>query len=497
MNLTDWVVLIGQQVGQSILRLANLIVADYWPGLLSLGFLIAGLIVGLIIWAKSRGSIFALDRAIRAVRESKSEHRKLDLAALAAKLKVVKGDPARRLEHAFNEFRETLFETGRGDDTTVRNSIRPSAFLNVDDLGFSLRGLRFVPGLFVSLGLFLTFLGLVAVLSSTADILPDGQGADQAETMTALRVLLSKASAKFTISLSALICSIGLNIWLKRRTYIVEKWADHLTHEVEKGLNFISLEGLAERQLRAIEDQTANMQELNTRLIAELSAPLKKVSESSMENISAMVGQLGNSLTSGIGSALDNVSEKIESVGTSLLSVSATLHEASQQFESSLKASTRTLDETVKRLEQVAEQMTVAGKIVGETTPSILETIKETNAHALKIAEGSTEMVNAVKTTIVEEKQIVTEALSVIRQLIQSFESRAVAYDGQLEKAFQTYQTEVARTVDQLESHGRGVQQRFADALSILQAVIENAKSFEPESIKPSAESDRVGEAAQ
>ena len=499
MNLTGWDewIGVGRWVGQAILWFANQIVADHWPGLISLGFFVAALVLALIILGKSHSSISALDRAIRAVKDARSGRQRLDLAVLVDKLKSAKGVAARRLEHAFKEFSETLIEIGRGDDIKLRNSIRPSAFLNADDLGFSLKGWRFVPGIFVSLGLFLTFLGLVAVLSSTSNLLPNGQSADQAATMTALRTLLSKASAKFTISLSALICSIGLNVWLKFRTYKVEKWADQLADELEKGLDFISLEGLAERQLRAIEDQTLNAQELNTHLIAELSAPLKKVTDSSMENISAMVGQLGNSITSGISGSLDKVSEKIEAVGASLLSVSASLQDASQQFDSSLKASTRTLDETLKRLEQVSEQLTVAGKTVGEATPSILETIKETNAHALKIAEGSTEMVNAAKTAIVEEKQVVTAAMAAIRELIRSFESRAAAYDGQLEKAFQTYQTEVAKTVDGLESHGRGVEQRFADALSTLQAVIENAKAFEPESIKPSGEKDGVGEAAE
>jgi hypothetical protein len=40
------------------------------------------------------------------------------------------------------------------------------------------------------------------------------------------------------------------------------------------------------------------------------------------------------------------------------------------------------------------------------------------------------------------------------------------------------------------------VQERFADALSRLQAVIENAKAFEPESIKPNGEDSRIGEVA-
>lgn len=498
MNLTDWNewIGVGERVGREILWFANLIVADHWPGLISLSFLIAALLVSVVIWWQSRASISALDQAAQAAKSARSSRQGLDLVTLSIKLRHIRGESGRRLEHAFAEFRETLIEIGRSDDSKVRNSIRPSAFLNAEDLGFSLRGWRFVPGIFVSLGLFLTFLGLVAVLSSTADILPNGQATDQTETMRALRVLLSKASAKFTISLSALICSIGVNIWLKHRARQVEKHSDRLSEELEKGLEFISLEGLAERQLRAIEDQTANMQELNTRLIAELSEPLKKVSDSSMENISAMVGQLGSSITSGIGESMDKVADKIEAVGASLLSMSGSLKEASVQFDNSLKESTQKLDETVKRLERVSEQLTIAGATVSEATPSILETIKETNAQALKIAEGAAEMVNSAKVTMAEEKQIVEAALNAIRNLIQSFESRASAYDGQLEKAFQVYQTEVAKTVDQLESHGRGVQERFANALSRLQAVVENAKAFEPEGIKPNGEDSSSGEVA-
>lgn len=61
---------------------------------------------------------------------------------------------------------------------------------------------------------------------------------------------------------------------------------------LEKGLSFISPESLAERQLRVIEEQTANRQALNTQLIAELSAPLRRISDSSLENVGAMAGCL-------------------------------------------------------------------------------------------------------------------------------------------------------------------------------------------------------------
>ena len=105
-------------------------------------------------------------------------------------------------------------------------------------------------------------------------------------------------------------------------------------------------------------------------------------------------------------------------------------------------------------------------------------------------------MVNSAKMAVADEKQIVEAALNSIRNLIQAFESRAAAYDGQLEKAFQTYQTEVAKTVNQLESHGRGVQERFTDALGRLQTVVENAKAFEPESTRPNGADSSTGEVA-
>ncbi|RVU33941.1 methyl-accepting chemotaxis protein [Hwanghaeella grinnelliae] len=482
MTIGEFSVVVGDEAGRLILALANLIVADHWPGLISVLFLAAAAFVGGLIWYQSRAYAVAYSRARSSIVTSRKSLQNLDLTDIEARLNAEKSGAARKLANAFKEFRETLVVVGRGDSTEIRNSIRPSAFLNADELGFSLKAYRFFPGVFVSFGLFLTFLGLVAVLSSTADILPDGQSADQSATMNALRVLLAKASAKFTISLTGLLCSIALNIWLRSRVHRIEKEADALAVELERHIDFISLEGLAEQQLRAVKDQTADMKALITEMTVKLSEPLNKVSESSMENIGVLVKELGKDLTSGLGKSLESVSGRIDAAATALGSVGASLEQAAQHFDTSLKESTSSLDASVRRLEEVSQQLTVAGQTVSEATPAVLESIKETNAHSLKVAEGAATMVNAAKSTIAEERETVTQAMNTIQELIRSFESRAAAYDGQLEKAFQTYQAEVAKTIDRLELHGDGVQERFAEALGILQTVIENAKPFEPES---------------
>ena len=84
----------------------------------------------------------------------------------------------------------------------LRNSVRPSAFFNIEDLGFSAGFWRYVPSLFVSVGLLLTFMGLVSALELIVPARGEVIGSDQ------LGTLLTVASAKFIMSLTGLLCSI-------------------------------------------------------------------------------------------------------------------------------------------------------------------------------------------------------------------------------------------------------------------------------------------------
>lgn len=482
---------VGVWVRDFILSAANMIVDEHWPGIISAVLFAAMMLFVLWVSFISRLRKRALAAALKdAERASDSSGHGLDAEALRTALKRRKGAADRALSTGFSEYCETLTVVGRGDEARIHNSIRPSAFLNVDDLGFSLKSLRWVPGVFVSLGLLLTFLGLVAVLQQTQGLL----NGNDAATVGALRELLGQASAKFTMSLSGLACSIIINFCLRYWSTKVEKGADSFAAVLEKNMAFISLEDLAGKQLRAIEDQTVQQAELNTHLVAKLSEPLNRVVEQSVQNVGTMVDQLGKDITSGIGGSLDSVSERMEAAANALSSIGDDLNLAGKQFDEALSSSTKSLISALSRLEDVSEKLTSASGMVGDLAPTVMETVKEGNAANLRVAEGATEMVHAAKTAISEEKQVVLEAMLSIKGLIEAFESRAAAYDGQLEKAFQTYQVEVGKTIDKLEDHGNGVQERFADALSTLQAVIENAKAFEPESQQPKSSVEAIAE---
>lgn len=155
------------------------------------------------------------------------------------------------MAEAWKEYRETHIVDDQDGKLVVRNAVRPSQFFNLDDLHFTQGFWRIVPGLFVTIGLSLTFLGLISALNSMSTSLDDGGSA-------ALEGLLTIASAKFIMSLTGLCCSIVFTIGLRSGTSQLEKTVHSLNSLIEKRLTFISLEDLSIRQLIEV-DKRAGM----------------------------------------------------------------------------------------------------------------------------------------------------------------------------------------------------------------------------------------------
>ena len=104
------------------------------------------------------------------------------------------------LGHAWEEFAETLIrpDPNRPEDgESVRNTVRPSAYFNVQatvEAGFHLPFLQALPNYFVGFGLLCTFLGLVSGLHFAA---AGVASADASVARESLKDLLNAATFKF------------------------------------------------------------------------------------------------------------------------------------------------------------------------------------------------------------------------------------------------------------------------------------------------------------
>ena len=303
--------------------------------------------------------------------------------------------------------------------------------------------------------------------------------------IAALEGLLRTASAKFIMSVTGLFCSIVFTFGYRYWSGKLERSVAHLAHDLETRMDFVSLEALADQQLVAIKEQTAQQQLLNTQLIAELSKPLERMTATGTEAIGDMVNELGQTLSARIGASLDKVAERIDGAADKLAELSSSLGETSEQFRVTLERSASSLDTLVERIEAAALQLANSAESMNAASTPILESARATADQARAMADGTRNLVDAAKGAIDAERTVVVASAQSIEELIRTFEARAKAYDGQLEKAFATYVEQVQRTLGELRQHSDGVHDRYADALQVLQAVIENARTFVPESEPP------------
>jgi hypothetical protein len=162
---------IGRFVVASILGVANYLVKDEAaPGIVALG-IVAFLVVFTAVFFREvfqrRKAVEWLKRQIQ--NSSTGADFSRDIDVLSASIKEGSTNEHRRhLAAAWEKYKETLVQHEEDGKIILRNAVRPSMFLNPEDLGFGVGFWRIVPGLFVSGGLFLTFLGLIAALSTMA-----------------------------------------------------------------------------------------------------------------------------------------------------------------------------------------------------------------------------------------------------------------------------------------------------------------------------------------
>ncbi|WP_282171186.1 hypothetical protein [Ruegeria atlantica] len=296
---------VGSAIKDLILTIAEYLTEDWTPGLVA-GVLLASMVVFLAAWS------FRVVRRTRAVSQfqriflgqKNADDGAVNFEELSAQIeRNSKGRASRSLATAWGEYGETIIHY-KG---LARNSVRPSYFFNVDDLAFGPGFFRILPNLFVTIGLFFTFLGLIAALNTMT-----GKAIDDA----AISELLSVASAKFIMSLTGLLCSIVFTVALRVGNGKIEGAVHALSGLIEDNLSFVSQEELAVRQLNIAEEQRDNLRTVGMELVSELTAQLKDgISGPIVESINDKMDEIVTRLQDGLPKALaEEIAGKLEGI---------------------------------------------------------------------------------------------------------------------------------------------------------------------------------------
>ena len=338
---------------------------------------------------------------------------------------VKRKGPRRRLAVVWEEFRETTIPPARETDR-LSNTVRPTAFFHREELGLD-RGIwRQIPTLFVSVGLFLTFLGLVAALDQTGRILDGATAGGDGAATDGLKTLLRIASTKFIMSLTGLLCSIAFTLVLRYDAWRTDEALHTLCDDIENGCIFLSEQTILGKMLEQAREQTDHLKSFSTELVAQIATPLREdlpntireamqqamapvvenIARGTSEGVETLVGSVSGQLTEGIQTSVLSMNKAIEEVRGSLETVADRLDRSAGAMGGHMDEAVQSLARQIDSLEtamsgssrEAARTFSEAADALLRQMNDALQSIRSTSADgAQRIGDASRVMVEAAE----------------------------------------------------------------------------------------------------
>lgn len=149
----------GTAMSHFIFWVSSFLTKEKAPGLVAIGILIGLVVACALVWVSAQRKLTALKWFEKLVQDTTDEadfaSKVNQITQQTKKFRTRKGYA--HITAAWDEFRETLIEDRSETRPVLRNAIRPSSFFNLEDLHYGPGFSRYMPGLFVTVGLFLTF----------------------------------------------------------------------------------------------------------------------------------------------------------------------------------------------------------------------------------------------------------------------------------------------------------------------------------------------------
>ena len=499
----------GEQIINSIQMLAGWITGEGTPGWVSV-ILVTFLILLSSLHVISAWSFCSVVKKCRSIFQKMDgcitpEHL-LDLDKYFNGFRK-KRKPSFHLGTAWMEFRETTIEP-EGETDGLRNTIRPSEFFSREDLGLEQGIWRQFPALFVSVGLLLTFLGLVAALYEVSLLLA-GPNVGSAETTEGLKNLLGIASAKFIMSLVGLFCSIIFILVLRYVAWLIDNTLHSFCTVIEDHCIFISEQELLDEMVRQSKEQTDHMKNLTLEMVAQIAKPLREelpetIRQSIAQAMAPAIKDLAVGTNKGIQSMADSVSnnlsdairesvQAIHEINEEFVSFTFKLETASKLAEKyagsvetsvtvvesaneELKLSTLTLADAAGDVQDMVSRIESANQVTFDHVQGASETILEMTEDIKILLDGNQDMTQATLEMMQEVLGAIETSLVELKEILERFDK----IDRDLGNAFEKIEDSVESSINEIGKFAQDIDRNFGAALNRLQAVIAQQVPFSP-----------------
>jgi ABC-type transporter Mla subunit MlaD len=396
------------------------------------------------------------------------------------------------LKENWLQYKKTLIHRGRIDCLTAL----PSDFINLGKLGLEAPLRRFGKwsGLFVGIGLCMTFLGIVAALYAATKAINAAtiSGENSTEAMQqALKDLLHAASFKFYTSIFGLLASLIVNYMEKYFRRKLENKIGGFCLEIERLLPVVTPEQLLADQVEEAKQTTTQLKQFNSEMREGLIAlsgamdtalhanvdPLRDgiyrvghnlgiMEQTIGENIGKMQERTLNTLAERLGSVVnDHAGNELNGLAQTLGHLTSSLSKMTYSLEQGSGSFAETLESSVKEL-----RMGITG--LSEATNNISKSVNEDISKAQQmLQERMVVLTNELSSRGQEAATHLTEATSTVLGTMQG----SVAEVG-AQVQFMTVSLQQASQA--LVSHRQAVNQASSQTQSAAQTIEQASHSL-------------------
>ena len=398
-----------------------------------------------------------------------------------------KKGPERFLAIAWKEFAETT--VGVEDERSrLRNTTRPSTFFTREGIDRELKIWRQIPAIFVSVGLLLTFLGLVSALDRTGEVL-DSASASR-DTTEGLKTLLQVASAKFIMSLTGLFCSILFIFVLRFCESKKEEVLIDLCDAIERGCLFQDEQTLLNKILTQSQEQTHQLQSFSTELVAQVARPLKEelpnaIHEAFQQHMAPALAQIAKNTGAGIESLVETVSQQLsggmqdsaQAIKDEMDTVRSTLETVTKRLEASGDRMATGINGAVDSLRQnLLDPMDALVAQIQEFASQILAATNQTGQYA-QTMEESTASIVSTNAQFRQASNSLVSAVTPVRDAVGRIETASNAMGERIEEAIRAFTTSVHETAAQTQSAVQNAQEALDASRTVMQDSVNSVRN--------------------
>jgi hypothetical protein len=379
---------ITEVLGQGLIRFFTKVpgVGDAMAAFLALGLVLLSIAIAILYRIRHHTPLVtAIDQRVAAIDEAMgATDDDIDAARLGFSknfnsidrvMMEARHPQARALRRSWEEYRETIADPSA---EILHNTARPEHFfLNLADRH---RGLGWFANIFIAVGLLITFLGIIAALS-TLDF-SGGVDAMQAR----LNELMKVAGAKFWASVGGIVASIILRAFDYRFGKRVDTALSDLCDKLEHGMVYLPPQRIASDQLEELKNQTPALRAFSEQLAIALDGVLEK-------QMAPMIAHLG-SIQQGIDKISGGGGEAVrDAIATSAGAEMAGLADAisgmtlamatmADRLEKQSGEADRQIEDAVRRFSQASEEMRAAFAELNRNFEAVAARMRADSEHA-------------------------------------------------------------------------------------------------------------------